>query len=103
MLGMGLAVGGAGSAAFLAAVFVSHLPEAVGGGGPAGGGHGAAGDPGGLGRARPSSRRGGGAGLRPCLGPAGVDGTYMQAFAAGALLTMLADAVMRRRSAGGGR
>ena len=31
VLGMGLAVGGAVSASFLVAVFVSNLPEAVGG------------------------------------------------------------------------
>jgi ZIP family zinc transporter len=104
VLGMGLAVGGAVSAAFLLAVFVSNLPEAVGG--------------------TVALRETGTAprtilwmwvglvlasGVAAALGYALVrvlpaaDGTYVQAFAAGAVLTMLADTMMPEAFEHGGR
>jgi ZIP family zinc transporter len=104
VLGMGLALGGAVSAAFLVAVFVSNLPEAVGG---------------------TAALRAAGvaprailwtwAGLVLASGAAaalgyglvrtlpGVDGTFVQAFAAGAVLTMLADTMMPEAFEHGGK
>ena len=104
VLGMGLAVGGAVSASFLVAVFVSNLPEAVGG--------------------TVALREAGTAprailwmwaGLVLASGAAaalgyglvralpGADGTYVQAFAAGAVLTMLADTMMPEAFEHGGK
>ena len=104
VLGMGLAVGGAVSAAFLAAVFVSNLPEAVGGTVALRA----------AGTAPPAILRiWGGLVLASAAAAAlgyglvwalpGVDGTYVQAFAAGAVLTMLADTMMPEAFAHGGK
>jgi len=104
VLGMGLALGGAVSASFLVAVFVSNLPEAVGGTVALR----AAG-------AAPRSILGTWAGLIAASAAAaalgywlvralpGVDGTLVQAFAAGAVLTMLADTMMPEAFEHGGK
>jgi ZIP family zinc transporter len=104
VLGMGLAVGGAVSASFLVAVFVSNLPEAVGGTVALRA----------AGTAPPAILRiwGGlvlASGAAAALGYAlvralpGADGTYAQAFAAGAVLTMLADTMMPEAFEHGGK
>ena len=104
VLGMGLALGGAVSAAFLIAVFVSNLPEAVGGTVAlrAAGTAPAAilGIWGGLVLASAAAAALGYALVRALPG---VDGTYVQAFAAGAVLTMLADTMMPEAFAHGGK
>lgn len=95
ILGMGLALGGAVNLAFLAAVFVSNLPEGVAGSINLQA----------VGRSRRSIFRmwamlvlvsAGCAGLGYILirWLPGADGRIAQAFAAGAMLTMLADAMM---------
>jgi zinc transporter, ZIP family len=104
VLGMGLALGGAVSASFLVAVFVSNLPEAVGGtvalraAGTA-----------------PRAILGTWAGLVAASAAAAAlgyvlvralpaaDGTLVQAFAAGAVLTMLADTMMPEAFEHGGK
>ena len=105
ILGMGLAFGGAINFAFLAAVFVSNLPEGVAGTVNL--------------EAAGHSRRNifwmwmilviisavcAGLGLpgHPHWLPA-ADGRYAQAFAAGAMLTMLADAMMPEAFEHGGK
>ena len=104
ILGMTLALGGAINIAFLAAVFVSNLPEGVAGSIN-------------LEDAGYSDRNilwrwvililisaacaGLGYGLVQVL--PGVDGLYAQAFAAGAMLTMLADAMMPEAFEHGGK
>ena len=104
ILGMSLALGGAINVAFLAAVFVSNLPEGVAGTvNLAAAGH---------------SRRSifwmwttlvlisaASAALGYALAQwlPGVDGRYAQAFAAGAMLTMLADAMMPEAFEHGGK
>ena len=69
VLGIGLTVGGAVSVAFLGAVFISNLPEAI---------------------AATVSGLAAGAGY-VIASSLGSDGTLIQAFAAGALLTMIID------------
>jgi zinc transporter, ZIP family len=104
VLGMGLAVGGAVSASFLVAVFVSNLPEAVGGTAALR----AAGT-------APRAILATWAGLVAASGVAAAigygmvrvipaaDGTHVQAFAAGAVLTMLADTMMPEAFEHGGK
>jgi ZIP family zinc transporter len=104
VLGMGMAQGGAVGLSFLVAVFVSNLPEAM---------------------AATSSMRDAGqphrtilamwlglvaaSGVAAALGYAvsvqipGVEGDFVQAFAAGAILTMLADTMMPEAFEHGGR
>jgi ZIP family zinc transporter len=104
VLGMGLAQGGAAGLSFLVAVFVSNLPEAM---------------------AATSSMRDAGqshrtilamwlalvvaSGVAAALGflvssqVPGVEGDFVQAFAAGAILTMLADTMMPEAFEHGGR
>jgi zinc transporter, ZIP family len=104
ILGMGIATGGAINVAFLSAVFVSNLPEGIAG---------------------TVNLRGAGysrrtifwmwvalvivSGLAASLGFALIsnlpwlDGRYTQAFAAGAMLTMLADAMMPEAFEHGGK
>jgi zinc transporter, ZIP family len=104
ILGMGLAVGGAVNAAFLAAVFVSNLPEGVAGSINL--------------EAAGYSRRAvfwmwsalvlasaacAGLGYAVILQWPGADGRLAQAFAAGAMLTMLADAMMPEAFEHGGK
>jgi ZIP family zinc transporter len=104
ILGMSLALGGAINVAFLAAVFVSNLPEGV-----AGSVNLAA-----AGRSRrkifwmwmtlvliSAACAALGYGMVQWL--PGVDGRYAQAFAAGAMLTMLADAMMPEAFEHGGK
>jgi zinc transporter, ZIP family len=104
ILGMGLAVGGAISTAFLAAVFVSNLPEGV-----AGTLNLAA-----AGRSQRNifwmwtwlviiSALCAGLGYWMILRFPGTTGVYSQAFAAGAMLTMLADAMMPEAFEHGGK
>jgi ZIP family zinc transporter len=104
VLGMGLALGGAVSASFLVAVFVSNLPEAVGGtvALQAAGASPRAilGTWGGLVLASAAAAALGYALVRAL--PA-ADGTYVQAFAAGAVLTMLADTMMPEAFEHGGK
>ncbi|HLE13221.1 MAG TPA: hypothetical protein VI776_00615 [Anaerolineales bacterium] len=104
ILGMSLALGGAVNLAFLAAVFVSNLPEGVAGSiNLEAAGH---------------SRRNilwmwlmlviisavcAGLGYALIRRLPGVDGLYAQAFAAGAMLTMLADAMMPEAFEHGGK
>lgn len=95
VLGMSLVLGGSVSVAFLAAVFVSNLPEGVAGSiNLEAAGH-----------TRKSifwmwvmlvivSAACAGLGYALVRWMPGVDGLYVQAFAAGAMLTMLADAMM---------
>src|SRR5512136_934643 len=104
ILGMGLALGGAINIAFLAAVFVSNLPEGV-----AGTTNLIA-----SGRSRRSvfwmwfalviiSALCAGLGYLIILWLPGADGHIAQAFAAGAMLTMLADAMMPEAFEHGGK
>jgi ZIP family zinc transporter len=104
VLGMSLALGGAVNSAFLAAVFVSNLPEGVAGS---------------LnlemaGHSRRSifwmwvmlvliSAASAGLGYMMIRWLPGADGRLAQAFAAGALLTMLADAMMPEAFEHGGK
>jgi ZIP family zinc transporter len=104
ILGMSLALGGAVNVAFLAAVFVSNLPEGVAGS---------------LnleaaGRSRRTifwmwttlviiSAACAGLGYLVVRWLPGADGHYAQAFAAGAMLTMLADAMMPEAFEHGGK
>jgi len=104
ILGMSLAVGGAINVAFLAAVFVSNLPEGVAGSVNL--------------EAAGYSRRKilwawiilviisalcAGLGFLVIHWLPGADGSHAQAFAAGAMLTMLADAMMPEAFEHGGR
>jgi ZIP family zinc transporter len=104
VLGMGLAMGGTINAAFLAAVFVSNLPEGVAGSINL--------------EAAGYSRRAvfwmwsalvlasaacAGLGYVIILQLPSADGRYAQAFAAGAMLTMLADAMMPEAFEHGGK
>ena len=95
ILGMSLALGGAVNIAFLAAVFVSNLPEGVAGSLNLQA----------VGRSQRSvfwmwaslvaiSAACAGLGYLIIQALPGADGRYAQAFAAGAMLTMLADAMM---------
>lgn len=104
ILGMGLAAGGAINTAFMAAVFISNLPEGVAGS---------------LnleaaGRSRQSifwmwtalvgiSAACAGLGYMLIQWIPGITGLYAQAFAAGAMLTMLADAMMPEAFEHGGK
>jgi ZIP family zinc transporter len=103
VLGMSLAVGGSVSAGFLVAVFVSNVPEAL------------------SSTAQMGAHRDGGptyrlwititvlSGIAGSIGYAlanslpGADGRYVQAFAAGAVLTMLASSMMPEAFKEGGR
>ncbi len=104
ILGMGLALGGAINIAFLAAVFISNLPEGVAGSLNL--------------EASGYSRRqvfwlwlmlvllsaaSAGFGYAVAQRLPAVDGRYAQAFAAGAMLTMLADAMMPEAFEHGGK
>jgi ZIP family zinc transporter len=104
VLGMGLALGGAVSAPFLVAVFVSNLPEAIGGTvalRAAGTAPGAIlGTWAGLVAASAASAA---LGYWLVRAPSVVDGTLVQAFAAGAVLTMLADTMMPEAFEHGGK
>ncbi len=104
ILGMSLALGGAINVAFLAAVFVSNLPEGV-----AGSINLAA-----AGYSRRSvlwmwillvlvSAASAGLGYVAAHALPGIDGRYAQAFAAGAMLTMLSDAMMPEAFEHGGK
>jgi zinc transporter, ZIP family len=104
ILGMGLALGGAINVAFLAAVFISNLPEGV-----AGTANLVA-----SGRSRRSvfwvrfvlviiSALCAGLGYLIILWLPAADGRIAQAFAAGAMLTMLADAMMPEAFEHGGK
>jgi ZIP family zinc transporter len=95
VLGMGLALGGAVNLAFLAAVFISNLPEGVAGSINLEA----------AGRSRRNifwmwlvlvtvSAACAGLGYALILWLPSADGRYAQAFAAGAMMTMLADAMM---------
>jgi zinc transporter, ZIP family len=104
ILGMSLAAGGAVNAAFLAAVFISNLPEGIAGT---------------INLASAGFTRhkifwmwsalvlisaaSAGLGFAVILWLPGVDGRYAQAFAAGAMLTMLADAMMPEAFEHGGK
>jgi ZIP family zinc transporter len=104
ILGMSLALGGAVNVAFLAAVFVSNLPEGVAGSIN-------------LTAAGYSRRRifwmwsllvaisaaSAGLGYALVFALPGADGRYAQAFAAGAMLTMLSDAMMPEAFEHGGK
>ncbi|GHJ50067.1 membrane protein [Catellatospora sp. TT07R-123] len=104
VLGMGVAAGGSVSVAFLAAVFVSNLPESLG----ATATMDAAGHP-------PQrayrvwwlivalSALAAAVGYTAVTLMPGADGTYAQAFAAGAVLTMLADSMVPEAYAQGGK
>lgn len=104
ILGMGLALGGAINIAFLAAVFISNLPEGVAGSVNL--------------EAAGHSRRQvlwmwvmlvavsaacAGLGYALVFWLPAMDGRYAQAFAAGAMLTMLADAMMPEAFEHGGK
>jgi ZIP family zinc transporter len=104
ILGMGLAIGGAINLAFLVAVFVSNLPEGVAGTINL--------------EAAGNSRRKifwmwamlalisavcAGFGYLLIQWLPGADGRYLQAFAAGAMLTMIADAMMPEAYEHGGK
>jgi ZIP family zinc transporter len=104
VLGMGLAAGGQISVAFLVAVFVSNLPESLGA------------TPGmlasGLTRARVYqvwwaivvlSALCAALGYAVITWVPGTDGSYVQAFAAGAVLTMLADSMIPEAYEEGGK
>jgi ZIP family zinc transporter len=104
ILGMGIAIGGMVNAAFLVAVFISNLPEGVAGTIN-------------LANAGYTQRQilamwsllVLGSALCAGIGYAivgwlpGVDGSHIQAFAAGAMLTMLADAMMPEAFEHGGK
>jgi ZIP family zinc transporter len=104
ILGMGLAAGGSINTAFLMAVFVSNLPEGVAG----------TLNLEATGRSRQSifwmwtilviiSAACAGLGYLMITWLPGTDGSYTQAFAAGAMLTMLADAMMPEAFEHGGK
>jgi zinc transporter, ZIP family len=104
ILGMSLAIGGAINLAFLIAVFISNLPEGVAG----------TINLEASGRSRPNifllwellviiSALCAGLGYTLIRWLPGVDGRYAQAFAAGAMLTMLADAMMPEAFEHGGK
>lgn len=104
ILGMGLALGGAINIAFLAAVFVSNLPEGVAGTFNL--------EAAGFSRRRVFwlwtmavliSAVSAGLGYYLATRLPGVDGRHVQAFAAGAMLTMLADAMMPEAFEHGGK
>jgi ZIP family zinc transporter len=104
VLGMSLALGGSVSTAFLAAVFVSNLPEAVAATGAL---HAA-----GWERRRLfelwgwvvlSAAVSGALGYVLVANVSGLDGSFAQAFAAGGVLTMLADTMMPEALEHGGR
>jgi zinc transporter, ZIP family len=104
ILGMSLALGGSVSLAFLAAVFLSNLPEAV----AATSSMQAAGSPGRriLGMwlwLVAASAAAAALGYLLVSNLSGVDGAFAQTFAAGAMLTMLADTMMPEAFAHGGR
>jgi ZIP family zinc transporter len=104
ILGMNLAVGSAVNVAFLAAVIVSNLPEGVAGTASLE----AAGYPrGGIlrlwGLAVLVSAAAAAAGYYLAVTVPSVDGRFAQAFAAGAMLTMLADAMMPEAFRHGGQ
>jgi ZIP family zinc transporter len=95
VLGLSLAAGGSVSLAFLAAVFISNLPEAIA----------ATGSMTAAGRGHRSvialwgwvvlaSAVSAAAGYLLVVNVPGVDGAFAQAFAAGAVLTMLSDSMM---------
>ena len=95
VLGVSIALGGSVSLAFLAAVFVSNLPEAI----AATGSMRAAGRESGhivliWGWVVLASAVAAAAGYLVVTNVPGVDGAFAQAFAAGAVLTMLADSMM---------
>lgn len=104
ILGIGMALGGAISLAFLLAVFVSNVPEGMAG----------TINLESAGRSRNTillmwsgvvlaSAAGAGLGYLFVQTHPGADGRYAQAFAAGALLTMLADAMMPEAFEHGGK
>lgn len=104
VLGMGIAVGGEVSVAFLAAVFLSNLPESLG----------ATAAMRQHGRTAPEAYRiwWGIAVIAAACGALGyglvqvfpeADGRYVEAFAAGAVLTMLANSMMPESFERGGR
>jgi ZIP family zinc transporter len=104
ILGMSLGLGGAINAAFLASVFISNLPEGVAG----------TLNMEAAGRSRSSifwmwtwlvliSAAFAGLGYLMITWLPGTDGRYAQAFAAGAMLTMLADAMMPEAYEHGGK
>jgi ZIP family zinc transporter len=104
ILGMGLALGGAINVAFLTAVFISNLPEGIAGSINLEA----------TGYARRTvfwmwlvlvmvSAACAGVGYRMILSLPAATGAYAQAFAAGAMLTMLADAMMPEAFEHGGK
>ena len=104
ILGMSLGLGGAINAAFLMAVFISNLPEGVAG----------SLNMEAAGRSRQSifwmwlwlvliSAAAAGLGYMLTIWMPGADGRFVQAFAAGAMLTMLADAMMPEAFEHGGK
>lgn len=104
VLGMSLAVGGSVNIAFAAAVFVSNLPEGVAG----------TVNLQASGRSRPAigrmwltlvliSAAAAGIGFLLVKAVPAVDGHFIEAFAAGAMLTMLADTMMPEAFEHGGR
>jgi zinc transporter, ZIP family len=103
VLGLGVAVGGSVSVGFLVAVFVSNVPESLSASADLRGSHSA----GWVYRLWLAivavSGLSGALGVVAAAALPTVDGRYMQAFAAGAVLTMIADSMMPEAYARGGR
>jgi ZIP family zinc transporter len=103
VLGMGLAVGGSISVGFLVAVFVSNVPESLSSAGAMRAEH----PPAAIYRLwiaiAAASAVAGGLGYVIANALPAVDGAYVQAFAGGAVLTMLADSMFPGAYEDGGR
>jgi ZIP family zinc transporter len=103
VLGMGLAVGGEISMGFLVAVFVSNVPESLSASGDLRGERSTASVLGLWSLIVAASAVAGAVGFAVADALPGVDGRYVQAFAGGAVLTMLVDSMIPEASEKGGR
>lgn len=103
VLGIGIAVGGSASIGFFAAVFVSNVPESLSATAALRSGHSTAWIVGLWGAIVVASAVAAAVGYGLATALPGVDGRYVQALAAGGVLTMLADSMMPEAYREGGR
>jgi ZIP family zinc transporter len=103
VLGIGVAVGGSASIGFFAAVFVSNVPESLSATAALRSGHSTARILGLWGSIVLASALAAALGHGLATALPGVDGRYVQALAAGGVLTMLADSMMPEAYREGGR